>query len=263
MRVNRRTSAHLFALATTLAAPAVWSDDLPGQTSTNGSGFVTTNQPAQPVVTGSSTTGATPVGTTPVGTAPGGTVPMQSQGQRYAQARRGLMLNAQLGAGLALSGTLATGAGYGPYGMIVMGWEIPSGLSGFVEVGGRYHSGSVSGHGFPAVNVSYCDFPLGVGARWTPLREVMIHPFVEGVIDLHFISATLPGNEFSRISATFGVAATLGAELDLAENFSLELGVRAEYILSAGAWNRFFPLDRDVGQNDFLITPFLGGTYYY
>lgn len=186
------------------------------------------------------------------------------QGQRFAQNRRGLMTNVRGGLGLAAAGSLSDVNTAGAMVSVAAGWEAPGGLQGFVELGGRYHQGAVEPlRGVVARQIAYADIVLGLGGRFVPMRESLVHPFFEGAVDLHILSITPPGREFeNRVPITLGLAAGAGLELDVAESLSIELGVRGDFILSAQIW-------QDSGQTarasnpDLLVTPFLGGTYYY
>jgi hypothetical protein len=210
-------------------------------------GFVQTVQPGATVVAGPQPVVAQPV--------------VVTRGQRYAQARRGLYVHVEGGPGFGVAGSLAQDGFVGAYANAMAGWEVPNGLSGFVELGFRYHGAQFTS---PADgnshDASFVSVPLGIGGRWTPLRELMLHPVLGVAADIHFMwvaDRTLAASP--QITYTLGVAALAGAELDLHENFSIELGLRADFILSGRAWDNI----NAGGAHDFLLTPYLAGTYYY
>jgi hypothetical protein len=219
-----------------------------GQAQVQGqTGFVPSGQPGAVMVTGPQ-----PVAVQPV---------VVTRGQRYAQARRGLYFQVQGGPGFGVAGSLAQNGFIGAFANALAGWEVPNGLSGFVELGFRYHPATfLSTTDGSARDASLVSVPLGIGGRWTPLRELMIHPVLGVAADIHFMwVADRTLSESPRITYTFGVGAIVGAELDLHENFSIELALRADLILSGRAWSNI----NAGGAHDFLLTPYLAGTYYY
>ncbi|MEI8258948.1 MAG: hypothetical protein WCJ30_25035, partial [Deltaproteobacteria bacterium] len=96
-------------------------------------------------------------------------------------------------------------------------------------------------------------FTLGAIARYTLLREAVIHPFGEIGIDLGIPIAHggSSGPTLTERAFALGVSAAIGAELDLSDNFSLQLAARATACV-------------DIGHllGDVMFTPFLGLVYY-
>jgi hypothetical protein len=209
----------------------------------------------------------------PMGPQPMGPQPMQqpppdamTQQQRHVISRRGLYTHLQGGVALPLSGPLSDAGAVGGWVNAAAGWEVPNGLSGFVELGLRYHSGDLPTAwgllGTPGF--SYLDVPLGIGARWTPLREFVIHPYFEGAVDIHVLVITRDSVRSTCDNAliSYGLGLTAGLELDLTDTFSIELGARLDYIFSSDAWSRR-AATAENSRDDLMLTPFLGGTYYY
>ncbi len=91
---------------------------------------------------------------------------------------------------------------------------------------------------------------LGAIIRYTLLREVVIHPFGEIGIDLAFPFAQSTTYPLTGRTTSLGLSAAIGAELDVSDNFSLQLGARATALV-----------DLNITY-DVLFTPFFGVVYY-
>ena len=173
---------------------------------------------------------------------------------------RGLSLTAEVGLALAMNGPLAEAHAFGA--TVRASARIPlfANLSGRFEVGATYIP--VAEGQLRAEPLSYTTFGVGIGGRVTVLPEYRVHPFGEGLVLLQFVSLgqdTSPA--FEGASATLGLAATAGVEVDLFERLSVEGGLRSDFLFT----ERLLPdsLAVEGNGNTFLLTPFVTGSYYF
>jgi hypothetical protein len=183
------------------------------------------------------------------------TMPGQPQPVISEPARRFLYFQARGGALIPIVGNYANAGALGGFGNALVGVQTRAGFSLGLIVGGRYATGG-----------AMYQFLLSLGGvvRYTFLRDVVIHPFVEAGFDIH-LAAVQPNTTsmttgsaipvFGRTSGGSygGLNAAAGAEYDISANVSLELACRANYV-----WG-----DSTASPGgDFVIEPWLGFTYY-
>ena len=106
--------------------------------------------------------------------------------------------------------------------------------------------------GFGELNLS-----LGATGRYTFLRDVIIHPFVE--LGLEYWLA-ITGTPLSHRGGGVGVSAALGAEIDVTDHLSLQVAARA-LLIAGGLESSITTATNDIVA-DFLLTPFVGLVYY-
>ena len=163
---------------------------------------------------------------------------------------RGIFAGGQVGFAMPLSGPLSEGPDWGYEATAAAGlWILPT-LAGFVEAVGVFHP---TGEGW-----AYTSFGIGVGARGVLAPDQALHPFGEGALLLTFVSIGQGGPELGEASATLGLTMSMGLELDVTEAFSVEVGVRPEFVFNAHLW----PETVARRENTFLLTPFAGASLY-
>jgi hypothetical protein len=178
---------------------------------------------------------AQPVPATVIVQPPGAQPPTMVQPER-----RFLWFQLRGGPGIPLAGNIASNGGFGGFGSGLVGIQTQSGFSIAFNLGGRYFANSVSS--LPILSI-------GAVLRYTLLRDVVIHPFGEIGLDLHY---PLGGTtEFGRSypQPQFGATGAIGVEYDITVHISLELAARATVFGGDGG-------------ADFVFEPWLGFTYY-
>ncbi len=202
-----------------------------------------------------------PPGAPPPPGEPGQAPPAAAPGSQRVNNRQGVYTNVQLGLGLPVYGPLASTGAWGGWANVAAGWEIPNGLSGIIEGGIRYH---YAGFGNVASGRDFMDLYVGVGGRYTPLREYVFHPFFQLAIDLHFVGIAPDGQRiFNPGLFTAGFGGVVGGEIDVHESVSIEFGLRTDILFTGHIWSAGagrLPVGQPVP--DLMLTPFVGVTVY-
>ncbi len=163
---------------------------------------------------------------------------------------RGLFASGQVGLVMPLSGPLALHRALGAEATIAAGILLLEQLAGFAEVVAARHE---TGAGW-----TYTTVGAGLGVRGTLMPELALHPFGEAGLLVQLVSAGDQDGLLSDPLVTLGMTMTVGLELDLSRHFSLEVGVRPEFVFNRAAW----PEGEEAPDHTFLVAPFAAGTFY-
>lgn len=168
----------------------------------------------------------------------------QQPGEDEPPPRRSLLIGASPTFHIPLIGSYATGGAYGGGLNVQVGYGFGN-LSIAFSPGIFYYRGR---NGLDDVA-----FSLGAIIRYTFLRDVIIHPFIEVGVDYWGYLDYSP-----RISGrTFGIGASgvIGAEYDVTDHISLQLAARITGVAgdtgTSSGWN-----------GDLMLTPFVAFAYY-
>jgi hypothetical protein len=161
-----------------------------------------------------------------------------------APVRRSLLIGAAPTFHIPLLGTYASRGAYGGGLNVHVGYAIGN-LSLAFAPGVFYYRG--------ASGADEAVFSLGAFVRYTFLRDVIIHPFVEIGLD-YWGAINGPGGLSQR---DFGIGATgvVGAEYDVTDHISLQLAARVTAL--AGPQS-----STEVWMGDLMLTPFVAFAYY-
>lgn len=179
--------------------------------------------------------------------------------------RRNLLTAVRVGPSLAVAGPLSqAGATAGVYADLLLGLQTRIGLSLSLHGGLRYQ---------PSDRLTQFDWQIGAILRYTIAPYLVLHPWIEAGADLGGTTVSAPMMTSGRASAyglRFSAAAGAGVEWDMSANFSLELGVRSEFLFAShlytdavlGAANAGMPTQLVSRGIDILLTPMVGLTWY-